>query len=81
VGKLHQLGKIVIRIYANDHLPPHFHVIAPDFETLIEIETMLILRGDLPSAHRKAVLSWVHEHRQAIVAEWNRINARFPITR
>jgi hypothetical protein len=48
---------------------------------LIDIETMLILRGDLPSAHRKAVLSWVHEHRQAIVAEWNRINARFPIAR
>src|SRR5579872_4357620 len=79
VGKLHQIGKLVIRVYANDHLPPHFHAIAPDFEALIEIETLRIMRGDLPPQARKAVMDWAGRNRAAIVDEWNRTNPRFPI--
>jgi hypothetical protein len=53
VGKLHQIGKIVIRVYANDHLPPHFHAIAAEFEALIGIESLTIMRGRLPSAESR----------------------------
>ncbi len=81
MGKLHQIGKIVIRVYANDHLPPHFHAVAPDFEALIEIETMGLMRGSLPGRARKAVMAWAVANRAAIAAEWNRINPRFPIAR
>lgn len=27
MGKLVQIGNIIIRVYANDHLPPHFHIV------------------------------------------------------
>lgn len=47
MGKLHQIGKTIIRVYANDHLPPHFHPVSPDFEALVEIATMTILVGSL----------------------------------
>jgi len=46
MGRLHQIGKLIIRVYANDHLPPHFHAISPDFEALIEIATLTVLAGD-----------------------------------
>jgi hypothetical protein len=78
VGKLHQIGKIVIRVYANDHLPPHFHAITAEFEALIGIESLTIMRGGLPPKVRKAVLSWAARNRAVIVREWNRINPRFP---
>jgi hypothetical protein len=81
MGKLHQIGKIVLRVNANDHLPPHFHAVAPDFEALIEIETMELLRGSLPGRARRAVMGWAARNRAAIAAEWNRINVRFPIGR
>jgi hypothetical protein len=81
VGKLHQIGKIIIRVYANDHLPPHFHAIAPDFEALIEIETLSIMRGTLLRKAKKSVMAWASAHRSDIAAEWNRINPRFPIAR
>lgn len=81
MGKLHQIGKIAIRVYANDHLPPHFHAVAPDFEALIEIETMSLLRGSLPSLARNAVMEWAGRNRAAIATEWNRINLRFPVAR
>jgi len=81
VGKLHQIGKIIIRVYANDHLPPHFHAVAPDFEALIEIETLSIMRGSLSRQGGKSVMAWAAAHRREIAAEWNRINPRFPIAR
>lgn len=79
MGKLHQIGNLIIRVYANDHLPPHFHAIAPDFEALIEIETLIILRGKLSAQATKSVMSWASQYRAVIASEWNRINPRFPI--
>ena len=78
MGRLHTIGKIIITVYANDHLPPHFHVIHPDFEALIEIETLMIIAGSLPSRFRKDVMAWVSANIAVIKTEWNRIN-RFPI--
>lgn len=79
MGKLHQIGNIIIRVYANDHLPAHFHVIAPDFAALIEIETLTVLAGSLEAKSRKAVMAWVTANIEVIKAEWNRINPNFPV--
>jgi hypothetical protein len=79
VGKLHRIGRVIVRVYPNDHLPPHFHVISPDAEALIEIESMVVLRGDLPRTGGKKVMQWAQAHRRTIIAEWNRINPRFPV--
>jgi hypothetical protein len=38
---------IVIRMFYNDHAPPHFHASYGDREALIEIETLGVYRGDL----------------------------------
>jgi hypothetical protein len=77
MGKLHTIGKIIITVYANDHVPPHFHAIHPDFEAQIEIATMTILRGSLPPAVRRQVLEWASANIVRIKTEWNRINPRF----
>jgi len=44
---------IIIRIFFNDHQPPHFHAVYGEHETLIEIETLAVYRGELP---RRALL-------------------------
>lgn len=36
---------IVIRMYFNDHNPPHFHVEYNEFEASVLIETLGILEG------------------------------------
>ena len=33
---------IVIRIFFNDHDPPHFHAVYVEYEALIEIESLAI---------------------------------------
>ena len=78
MGKLHQIGNIIIRVYANDHLPPHFHIVAPDFQALVEIATQKVLRGSIES-QSKEVEEWIAANIGLIAAEWNRINPQFPI--
>lgn len=48
MGKLHQTGSVIVRVYPNDHLPPHFHIVSPDEEALIEIETLARSRRSDP---------------------------------
>jgi hypothetical protein len=79
VGKLHQVGKVIITVYANDHLPPHFHAVGPDDEALIEIKTLNILAGGLSAKVERDVMAWATAHKSDLAAEWNRINPRFPI--
>lgn len=79
MGKVHAIGKTIITVYANDHLPPHFHIVHPDFEALVEIATFATLAGALKSAAGKAALKWAVSNAQAIKAEWNRVNPRWPV--
>jgi len=39
-----------ISIYADDHLPPHFHVEGRGFRAVVEIETMVVRAGDVRKA-------------------------------
>ena len=79
MGKLFEIDNVLVRIYANDHLPPHFHIVGPDHDALIEIETLAVLRGQIVGASMKEALGWARENRAAVSAEWNRTNSRFPI--
>jgi Domain of unknown function (DUF4160) len=79
MAKVHTVGKTEIRVYANDHLPPHFHIVNPDFEALIEIDTFAFYAGRLKGSAGKAALEWAASNVQVIKSEWNRVNPRFPV--
>jgi Domain of unknown function (DUF4160) len=81
MAKVHTIGKTEIRIYANDHIPAHFHIVHPDFEALIEIETFATYAGSLGKGSAgKTAMEWARANIPALKAEWNRINPRFPVT-
>lgn len=78
MAKVHTIGKTEIRVYANDHLPPHFHVVHPDFEALIVIDDFSTYAGFLKGPAGRAAMEWARANVSTIKAEWNRINPRFP---
>jgi hypothetical protein len=43
---LHRFGAVSIRIYADDHRPPHFHIVAPDFQVLARISDLAVIAGE-----------------------------------
>ncbi len=61
---------IIVRMFANDHAPAHFHAIYAGFEVLIEIETLDIYGGKLPRRALALVLEWAAEHREGLRSNW-----------
>lgn len=74
MGKVFQIGNTTVRVYSRDHRPAHVHVIAPDCEALIRFDNLVVMRGQLPFAHRREIMRWIEENRTLIIDEWNRCN-------
>ena len=77
--KLHFIGNIAFRVYANDHRPVHFHVAAPDYQAMVEIKTLVVFRGSIPARDRRAVMEWAETNQEAIRAAWNDLNPALAI--
>lgn len=63
---------ILIRMYYDDHSPPHFHALYQGHELKMAIETSEILVGELPPRAMRLVLSWVDLHRPELQENWAR---------
>lgn len=70
---------IVIRMYYDDHGPPHFHAYYGEYEAVLSIETMEVLRGKLPRRALAMVLEWATEHRDALREDWLRAEQHRPL--
>ena len=70
---------IVIRMYFDDHLPPHFHAHYAEWNTSISIADGEILSGDLPMKARNLVLEWLELHRDELLLNWTRAISNQPI--
>ena len=62
---------ILIQMYWDDHAPPHFHALYAEFEALIDIQTIEVMRGALPPRALALVLEWAREHRTELLEDWN----------
>ena len=54
---------IIIRMYFDDHGPPHFHALYGGDEALIDIDTLAVLEGRLPPRAQGLVVEWGAQHR------------------
>ena len=61
---------IIIKMYYNDHYPPHFHAEYNEHMAEISIETLEILEGNLPRRVLGLVLEWSAMHRDALRVNW-----------
>lgn len=63
-------------MYAEDHVPPHFHVLTPDREALVSIGSLEMLRGSMDRRSLDAALEWARNNRELLANEWRRLNER-----
>jgi hypothetical protein len=64
---------IVIRMYYNDHWPPHFHAEYGEHEAVYQIETIAVLRGELPRRAHALVVEWTTLNRGELMENWDRV--------
>ena len=64
-------GGVVLKLYPNDHLPPHFHAIYGEYVGVIDINTLDMIEGDLSNRALKLVKEWASKHQQSLMNMWN----------
>jgi hypothetical protein len=69
-----RIGNLKIQVFADDHNPPHFHVVTPDGEALVSIGRLRILRGDLRRKDFDAVIEWANRNLDTIEDAWRSLN-------
>ena len=72
---------IIIRMFWEDHPPPHFHATYGNNEALVDILTGEIIAGSLPLGARSLVRQWTELHREELVADWNLASTLQPLRR
>ncbi len=70
---------IIITMYYNDHLPPHFHVRYNQQKAIIDIETLSILEGKLSPRILGLVVEWAALHQAELMHNWQLARLQTPL--
>ena len=62
---------ILIFIYYNDHPPPHFHARYGDYEALVQIAPLGIVKGHLRPRALSLVIEWAQIHKDKLLENWS----------
>jgi len=69
---------IIIRMYYDDHPPPHFHALYGETEAQIGIDPIIVLQGDLPRRAMSMVIEWSALHQHELLENWERLRDSLP---
>jgi hypothetical protein len=73
VPTIQDFGAYKITMYAEDHNPPHVHVVGPDFQAKVRITDAEVFAGAIPPRHRREALSWIAAHRGMLMEMWDEL--------
>jgi hypothetical protein len=60
----------LIQMFWQEHAPPHFHALHGEFEVLVDIRTLELMRGSLPRRALALVLEWAATYRNELMEDW-----------
>lgn len=69
---------LVISMYHDDHLPPHFHIKYAEHRAQINIETLEIIEGKIPNRVLALALEWAALHRAELRENWQLAQSGMP---
>ena len=58
---------IIIRMYFDEHLPPHFHAVYDNKEAQVGINPIKILNGSLKKRAESLVIEWAAIHQEELM--------------
>ena len=65
---------LVIRMFASDHAPPHFHAYYAEYEVTVSIRESVVT-GQFPARALRLLLEWRDLHEEELIANWDRLRA------
>jgi hypothetical protein len=70
---------ITVRMYFDEHPPPHFHAYSAEHDASISIDTLEVVEGSLPRRAWGIVLEWAALHRAELRQNWTLAEQHQPL--
>lgn len=70
---------IIISMFYNEHLPAHFHAKYAEFEAVIGIDALAVLKGSLPPRALGLVMEWAAFRQKELKADWEKALQQKPL--
>ena len=67
---------IVIRMYFNEHNPPHFHAQYGKFNAVFDIETGIKTKGEFPKIGERIVTKWAKQYKKDLLENWKMMSTK-----
>ncbi len=61
---------IIIRMFFNEHAPPHFHAEYGEYRAIVDIRSLTVTDGKLPRRAAELVLDWAELHQGELLRDW-----------
>jgi len=61
---------IIIKMFYDDHAPPHFHAYYQNFNATFSIRTGQMIDGKFPQKQSAFVTAWALLHEKELMANW-----------
>jgi Domain of unknown function (DUF4160) len=71
-----RFGNVSIRIYADDHNPPHFHIVSPEFQVLVRLSDHTIISGKARESDLWEAMAWARTNANYLHTVWEELNER-----
>lgn len=62
---------IIIRMFFDEHSPPHFHAQYGEYKASINIQSLTLMEGQLPRRALELVLDWAELHQTELLQDWD----------
>ena len=69
---------IIIKMFFQDHAPPHFHAEYGDYKAVIDISTQEATEGYLPPRQLKLVQAWAILHEEELLRNFEGLSQETP---
>ena len=70
---------IVVKVYPDDHPPPHIHAKYGEHQAVIDIRQLALSGGWLPLRAQSLVLDWARLHQRELLEAWSLAQQSRPV--
>ena len=70
---------IIIKMYFDDHTPPHFHAQYGEHKAVIDINTLGIIAGSLPPKALGLITEWATIYKDNLLVVWEKAKNLEPL--
>ena len=72
---------IVIKMYYNDHNPPHFHAEYGNDQMVVDVNTLAVIGGRIAPRATGLVMEWAAQHQGELQHAWQQARHMEPLDR